>query len=193
MLHLKAFFGMFLLTLTGCAQTGRTLTAPFEVSAAYIASGYMGDGEAGTRFVQMRRVAGEMPRSGDADGMCTKVTYQPGGKGWAAVYWQSPADNWGDKPGNKILGATKITFWAVGAKGGEIVEFKAGGISGRRYQDSFERSMEAVALTSQWRQYSIPLKGQNLSSVLGAFAWAAKVADNPGGLTFYLDAIRYEQ
>lgn len=183
---------LLLLVSSGCAQTGQTLTAPFDVSGAYIASGYMGDGEAGTKFVQMRKVAGEMPRTGDAAGICTKVTYQPGAKGWAGVYWQSPADNWGEKPGNKIQGATKITFWAVGAKGGEIVEFKAGGISGKRYQDSFQKSMGSVALTRQWKQYSISLKGDKLSNVLGAFAWVATAADNPNGLTFYLDAIRYE-
>ena len=192
MLQFRLIAVLIMLASSGCAQSGRTLTAPFDVSEAYVASGYMGDGEAGTKFVQMRRVAGEMPRAGDTDGMSTRITYQPGGKGFAGVYWQSPADNWGDKPGNKIQGATKISFWAVGAKGGEIVEFKAGGINAKRFQDAFEKSMGSVALTNQWKQYSISLKGLNLTSVLGAFAWVATAIDNPSGLTFYLDAIRYE-
>jgi hypothetical protein len=160
------------------------------VSEAYVASGYMGDGEAG-KLVQMKNVTGEMPRSGGT-GMCIKVAYQPGAKGFAGVYWLSPANNWGDKPGNRIQGASKITFWAVGAKGGEIVEFKAGGVSDKQYRDSFEKSLGSVALTKQWKQYAIPLAGQKLASVLGGFAWVAKATDNPDGLTFYLDAIRYE-
>jgi hypothetical protein len=161
------------------------------VSEAYIASGYMGDGEGG-KLVQMRKVTGEMPRPGDTDNMSVKAAYQPGGKGWAGVYWLSPADNFGDKPGNRIQGASKITFWAVGAKGGEIVEFKAGGITGKANRDSFEKSMGSVALTNQWKQYTLPLAGQKLTSVIGGFAWVATATDNPGGLTFYLDAIRYE-
>jgi hypothetical protein len=192
MVHFRLIAALIVLASSGCAQSAKTLTAPFDVSTSYAPSGFMGDGEAGTKYVQMRRVAGEMPRPGDADGMSTKVSYQPGGKAWAGVYWQSPADNWGDKPGNKISGATKITFWAVGAKGGEIVEFKAGGINGKRFQDSFEKSMGSIGLTNKWKQYSIPLKGLNLSSVLGGFAWVATAADNPNGLTFYLAAIRYE-
>lgn len=192
MLRRRLVTALVLLACAGDAQTVRTLTAPFDISEAYTASGYMGDGEAGTKLVQMRRVAGEKLRAGDVDEMCTKVTYQPGAKAWAGVYWQSPSDNWGDRPGIRLNGASKITFWAVGAKGGEIVEFKAGGINGRAYRDSFEKSMGSVPLTNTWKQYSLPLKGQNLSSVLGAFAWIATAADNPGGLTFYLDAIRYE-
>jgi hypothetical protein len=194
MSHLKVLAGLLMLTCMGCSQTpqaNRTLTAPFDVSEAYVASGYMGDGEAG-KLVQMRRVTGEMPRPGDTDGMCVKVAYQPGAKGWAGVYWLSPADNFGDKPGNRIQGASKITFWAVGAKGGEIVEFKAGGVSGKENRDSFEKSIGSIVLTNQWKQYTIPLAGQKLSSVLGGFAWVATAADNPGGLAFYVDAIRYE-
>ena len=194
MSHFKLVAQLLMLTCMGCAQTpqvSRTLAAPFDVSEAYVASGYMGDGEAG-KPVQMRNVTGEMPRPGDTDGLCIKIAYQPGAKGWAGVYWLSPANNWGDKPGNRIQGASKITFWAVGAKGGEIVEFKAGGVSDKQYRDSFEKSMGSVALTKQWKQYTITLAGQKTVSVLGGFAWLGKATDNPDGLTFYLDAIRYE-
>ena len=191
-MRLNHILTTFVLASVAVAQSSRTLSAPVDISETYEPSGYMGDGEAGAKFVQMRRVSGELARPGGRDGLCMKVTYQPGSKKWAGVFWQYPPDNWGDKPGINIQGATKITFWAVGTKGGEIVEFKAGGITGKRYQDSFERSIGSVALTNNWRQYSIPLSGQNLSSVVGAFAWIATAADNPHGLSFYLDGIRYE-
>jgi hypothetical protein len=165
--------------------------APVDVTALYVPSGFMGDGEQGG-LVQVRPVTGEKPRPGAEGRPCYKVTYKPGNKAWAGVYWLYPPDNWGDKPGRSIRGARRITFWAVGAKGGEIVEFKAGGVTGKRYNDSFEVGIGSVALTAAWRQYVIELRGTDLSSVIGGFAWVATAASNPGGLTFYLDDIRYE-
>ncbi len=175
-------------------QTGRAqmvTTAPVDVTALYVPSGYMGDGEQGG-LVQVRPVTGEKLRPGDADRICYKVTYKPGNKAWAGVYWLYPADNWGDKPGRNIRGATRVSFWAAGAKGGEIVEFKAGGVTGKRYSDSFESGIGSVPLTSEWRQYVIELRGSSLTSVIGGFGWIATATANPGGLTFYLDDIRYE-
>ena len=63
-------------------------------------------------------------------------------KGWAGVYWQNPANNWGAKKGGFDLSEmTKLTFWARGAKGGELIQkFIVGGIgisSRATYPDSF--------------------------------------------------------
>ena len=71
-----------------------------------------------------------------ADGKtCIKVSYNgkaAQGANWAGIYWQHPANNWGDKPGGFDLSNMKrLTFWARGAQGGEkISEFKVGGITG---------------------------------------------------------------
>jgi len=73
------------------------------------------------------------------------------------------------------------------------VEFKAGGVTGRHHEDSFEVGLGSVSLTADWRQYSISLQGASLANVIGGFAWVATSASNPGGVTFYLDAIRYER
>jgi len=58
--------------------------------------------------------------------------------GWMGDYGDITLDkNWQDNPHSgetciKISGATKLTFWARGEKGGErIVEFKLGGIRGK--------------------------------------------------------------
>jgi hypothetical protein len=160
----------------------------------FIAAGFMGDGERGKQYVQVRPVAGEKPRPGNVDGMCIKVSYQSGAIGWAGVYWDYPANNWGDQPGRAIRGVTKVVFWAAGQKGGEIVEFKSGGIAagGKRYKDTYEVTLGSVALTKDWKQYEISLKGRDLSNVIGAFAWVATADANPGGLTFYLDDMRFE-
>jgi hypothetical protein len=164
--------------------------APFEITAAgYLPSGYMGDGEQGIRYVKIaRRKCDGAPYLED---LCFEVTYSPGSRRWAGVYWQSPPDNWGAKPGKRVVGASQVTFWARGTTGREVVEFKAGGISGRKFQDSFEASLGSISLSKEWRKYEIPLKGQDLSNVIGAFAWVATADANPGGLVFFLGDIFY--
>lgn len=175
-----------------CAS-GFVLPAPLDVEKEFIASGWMGDAEKGKQFLQMLSVAAEKARTGDGNSLVTKFRYQAGSIGWAGVYWQWPANNWGDKPAKQIQGASKISFWAAGQKGGEIVEFKAGGITGKQCRDSFEVSLGQVALTKEWKNYEIPLRrSQSALAVVGAFAWVATSDANPGGLTFYIDSIRYE-
>lgn len=120
-----------------------------------------------------------------------KTNYTPGAKGWASIYWQNIDSNCGDCPCCDGKGFKKLTFWAKGKKGGEQVEFKSGGIDNpaKPYKDSFEVTMRGEPLEKSWKQYTIDLSGQNLSNVIGGFAWVANRDSNPNGLTFYLDDI----
>ena len=155
----------------------------------YIPSGYMGDyGD-----IKIDAAWKENPHSGTT---CMKVTYsgeQKQGAGWAGVYWQNPANNWGTQPGGfDLKGAKKLVFWAKGDKGGEkIAEFKIGGITGE-YADSDSVGLTEVALTKDWKEYTIDLAGKDLSSISGGFCWVANAASNPNGFTIYLDDIYYE-
>jgi len=112
---------------------------------------------------------------------------------WAGIYWLNPANNWGNRKGGyNLTGATKLTFWAKGEKGGEqIEEFKMGGITGD-FPDSDTAFIGPVILTSEWKQYSIDLRGKDLSYVSGGFVWSAKADFNKESCTFYLDNIKYE-
>lgn len=174
-----------------------TLRAPFDMTLYYFPSGWMGDGEKGTKHIQLNTGFRECNRFDDTDGICIQIRYRPvpkgEGEGWAGIYWQYPDSNWGDKPGRKIVKATKITFWAKGEAGDEIVEFKAGGINAtdKTYQDGFEVATR-IRLNRDWTKYEISLIGQDLSHVIGAFAWVASRNANPDGLTLYIDDIRYE-
>lgn len=115
------------------------------------------------------------------------------GARWAGIYWQNPPNNWGNRPGGfDLTGATKLTFWARGEKGGErIEEFKIGGLTGE-YADSDVAGIGPVVLTAEWQQYTIDLSGKDLSSISGGFCWATNLDVNPDGATFYLDDIRFE-
>lgn len=124
------------------------------------------------------------------DRIVLRFEYRRGSKGWAGIYWQYPDGNWGDKPGKSLVGARSITFLAKGDKGNEIVEFKAGGISGRQYADSFEVSLGHTPLSKEWTAYRIDLDGKNLASVIGGFAWSAALTDNERQLVFYITDLK---
>lgn len=160
-----------------------------SVGNHFIPSGWMGD------YGDLKLDTGwkDNPYLGDS---CVKIAYT--GKGaqgarWAGIYWQNPANNWGTMDGGFDLGAAaKLTFWARGDKGGErIEEFKIGGIMGE-FSDSDIASIGPIILTKDWQQYSIDLKGKDLSYISGGFCWATNVDVNPEGATFYLDEIKYE-
>jgi len=155
----------------------------------FIPSGWMGDyGD-----VKYDGSSKEDPYMGDT---CVKIVYSgkaTQGARWAGMYWQNPSNNWGtiDK-GFDLSKATKLTFWARGAQGGERVEeFKIGGIMGE-FSDSDSASIGPVILNKEWTQYTIDLKGKDLSYIIGGFCWTTNVDVNPDGATFYLDEIKYE-
>jgi hypothetical protein len=152
-------------------------------------SGWMGDyGD-----IRIDDASKDNPKNGTH---CFKVTYSgkaAQGAGWAGIFWQHPANNWGNKPGGFDLSkAKKLTFWARGAQGNEkIAEFKVGGITGEN-ADSDSASVGPVQLTKEWKQYTIDLTGKNFTNVIGGFAWAASRDDNPQGFVIYLDDVRFE-
>jgi len=162
--------------------------AGMDVLADYKPTGRMGD----LKDISLTVASKDNPHSPP---ICTKIVYSPkGSNGWAGIYWQYPANNWGDNPkGYNLTGAKKFTFWARGDKGGEMAEFKVGGITGQ-YPDSIidPISTDTVALSNEWQQYTIDLTGQNLSHVIGGFCWVTNINQNPNGCTFYLDDIAYE-
>ena len=104
----------------------------------YIPSGWMGDyGDLSMDDKYMSE-----PHSGST---CIKFVYTAKkiqNQGWGGVYWQNPANNWGSKKGGfDLTGLNKLTFWAKGAKGGEIIDkVVVGGIKGT-YPDTTEVSM----------------------------------------------------
>lgn len=137
-------------------------------------------------------------RVNPADGKtCIEVSYTPQqgqAAGWAGMYWQEPGGNWGQLAKGYNLGQmTRVTFWARGAKGGEIIsEFKVGGIAGD-HPDSGSASIGPITLNREWTEYAIDLAGVDLSKISGGFAWSANRIENPDGAIFYLDEIRYER
>jgi len=160
-----------------------------SVNNHFIPSGFMGD------YGDLKIDSGskEDPYLGDS---CVKVIYSgkaTQGARWAGIFWQNPANNWGsvDK-GFNLSKSQKLTFWAKGAQGGErIEEFKVGGIMGE-FSDTDSAAIGPVILNKEWTQYTIDLKGKDMSYIIGGFTFSTNVDVNPDGATVYLDEIKFE-
>lgn len=202
-----AVAAVFMLGVSGIAfaapksakSSAANTTPSFKAFAVYVEnaskenhfapSGWMGDfGD-----LKLNQACTETPRSGNT---CIKITYSAKmtqGAGWTGIFWQQPANNWGEKKGGyDLTGAKKLTFWARGAQGGEkIAEFKVGGITGE-YPDTDSSSIGPIELTKEWQKYTIDLDGKDLSHIIGGFCFAASKDDNPNGFVIYFDDIIYE-
>lgn len=115
------------------------------------------------------------------------------GANWTGVYWQAPANNWGDKPGGYDLsGFKRLTFLAKADRPIKVAEFKVGGLTGE-HGDTDAVSIGPVDISQTWAKYTIDLADKNLSHIVGGFAWSASRDDNPEGFKLYLDEIRFER
>jgi hypothetical protein len=106
--------------------------------------------------------------------------------------WQSPANDWGDRPGGwDLSGARKLTFWARGDKGGETVTFEFGLIGrDKAYHDTAKGKLAGVRLTERWQQFEIDLAKKDLTRIKSGFVCVIAGAGRP--ITIYLDDVRYE-
>lgn len=162
-------------------------TDSFHKKNHYIPSGWMGDyGD-----IKYNDKWKKKPKTGKS---CIQVKYtaeRKQGAGWAGMYWQNPANNWGTSLGGyDLTGAKKLFFYARGAKGGEIIEFKMGGITGQ-YSDSAASTTGSVELTKKWKLYEIDLEGLDLTFINGGFCVVFSSSANPDGCTFFIDEIYY--
>lgn len=166
---------------TSPSQNASCLKAPIAVASYFYPSGWMGDGASGTRYVRINKI-----------GNYYEITYLRGPTGWAGIYWQYPSGNWGDKAGRCIKYAKHLTFTARSRNGRDIVTFESGGIvqKGTRHKNQPAKKIY-VTLSERWATYTIGLEGEDLSNVIGAFAWVATSRDNPHGVVFDVKAIRF--
>ena len=185
---------------SGLKEGGKKLNFPFYVYADtasldnhFDPSGWMPATAA--RDVKVDAKWKEMPLSGDS---CMRFEYKNvSGTRWAGIYWQNPASNWGTVPnaGFDLSGATKLTFWARGDKGGEVLnEVKIGGIASGEHIDSDSAGVGPIQLSKDWKKYEIDLRGKDLSHIIGGFCWATNIdVNDPEGIVFYIDEIKYEK
>jgi hypothetical protein len=159
-----------------------------DIRNNYYPSGWVGDYDA------IRRLSWE--DNAHAGKNCLRFKYTgrtPQGAGWAGVHWQNPVNNWGDVEGGlDLTGASRLSFWARGEKGGEtIVRLGIGGVGGE-YPDSCKVEIGPIVLTKDWKEYKIDLSNKDLSFISCGFYWMTDRNSNPDGAVFYIDEIKYE-
>lgn len=174
-------------SMPGSIKAVKKVVVYEEGKGVFAPSGWMGD----TSAIAVDANCPLKPKNGKA---CIKWTYdvsKSSKNGWAGVYWQYPANNWGNTKGQDLTGHKKLSFWVRGDKGGEVIDMKIGGITGK-FADTVSKELKGVKLSSEWKQYVIDLSGRDLSNVIGGFCWAADSKLNSKTITFYFDDIVYE-
>jgi hypothetical protein len=171
---------------TAYCDTHAKSALPYTVNEGFQPSGWQGDTTAvsATPVAPMAcnaRVAGSV-------GICSTWTFTPNAAAaaWAGVSWTTMWDaNTTHAPVCLAAGATKITFQARGAQGGEVVTFSGAGAAEVPF-----------TLTNAWKEYSISLAGVQYNTfaagVTSGFFW--KVAPpTPAGapVTFFVDDIQF--
>lgn len=159
----------------------------------WIPSGWMPDGAG----IVLQDNYKENCHSGET---CIKVGYNSEQNSWVGIYWL-PNGEWKD-PGINIYeklnvdknASVVLTFWARGEKGGEKAQFKVGGVSDGNDSIEFPVETEWIALSEDWKQYTIDLTNQDLSNVVGGFCWVTNKSKNRGReiVRIFLDDIRFK-
>lgn len=154
-----------------------------STAPTYIPAGWMGNAKA----IQLDPENTEQPHAGKTCLRCDFTAKE----GWGGVVWQSPEQDWGDRPGGfDLTGAKRVKFWARGAKGGEKVTFSFGILKKPKpFFDTDNGSVETV-LTTDWKEFEIPLDKLDLTRIKTGFVWT--LASDGVPITFYLDDVRWE-
>ena len=155
-----------------------------DADPPYAPSGCMGN----TKAIKMDPACADRPHAGKT---CLRVEYAAKAD-WGGVVWQSPANDWGDKPGGfDITGAKTLSFWARGEEAARSSpSSSACSAATRRSSTRPPAKLDKVTLKPEWKQYTIDLKGRDLARIKTGFAWVLAADGKP--VTFYLDDVRYE-
>ncbi|MEM7697982.1 MAG: glycoside hydrolase family 2 TIM barrel-domain containing protein [Verrucomicrobiota bacterium] len=150
---------------------------------AYAASGWMGD----TQKIVLTPDSREDPKIGPT---CLKFEFtKPAG--WGGIAWQSPAGDWGDRPGGfDLSGAATLSFWARGQHGGEVAEFGIGIIEDDKPFPDSARIGKEFTLGSEWAHYRIDLTRQDLTRIKSGFYIVVKATGLP--FEFFVDEVVVE-
>jgi hypothetical protein len=148
---------------------------PMTVKNWFTASSYMGDG-AGPQALYPSPPPPCLNRAhSEAVGNCHRFEYRPGAEGRTGVFWQQPADNWGDAGELAIIipvGAQSIQFCAWSDTPDTVVKFMAGL---RTSIDGFTTKIVNISLSTEPTEYTLDPGNASYSDVVAAFNWYADV------------------
>ena len=166
----------------GAPGTGQT-ALPFFADDHFAVSGYMGDAETPGNLYDYECDAGTNAA------YCHRFAITQGLIGWTGVWWQSPADNWGETEGLGLPiapGAQKVTFKAWSDEGGEKVDFFVGYSS-----DGFSASKPAVTLSDEPTIYEMDIHCYDYARVAGGFGWSMETVELTQPVNVYIAEVQW--
>ncbi len=128
------------------------------------------------------------PQAGET---CLELRYTSGGD-WSGLQFQHPAGDWeNNSPGGyHLAGATQLTLWARGAKGGETIALSLGGGLTGKYPNTTQSDWGKHTLTSEWQQFTFDLTGKDLRRIKNPLTVVLSGTGFP--YTVFLDSIAFE-
>lgn len=172
-------------------QTGGSVSLPLVLydeagrkDPPYIPSGWMGN----TKALKFDERCTNNPHSGKT---CIRIDYTAADQ-WAAIAWQHPENNFGDKPGGwNLTGAKHLSVWLRGETGTEMVSIEFGMLgTDKTYSDTARGKLENVKLSTEWRELRLDVAGKNLSRIVTGLV--ISIAGTGQSTTIYLDDCKYE-
>lgn len=150
----------------------------------FIAAGWMGNSKA----MKLTERCETNPHAGK---YCLRVDYSANDN-WSGIVWQNPENDWGDKPGGwNLSGAKRLSFWARGERGDEVISCEFGILGkDKKYHDTGHGKLENLKLTTDWQQFTIDVTKLDLTRIKTGFVFTVAGSGRP--VTFFLDDIRYE-
>ncbi len=94
-----------------------------------------------------------------------------------------------DNGGRNLTSFNALTFYAKATKAATIAEI---GFGQDFFGNELEVSKTGLRLTTNWRQYTIPIPDASLLTMHRGLLWYSTGPENGDGYTFWLDQVRYE-
>lgn len=125
---------------------------------------------------------------------CIRVEYKPGPSGVAGMAYRSDE-------GFDLSSAKKVTFYAMGKDGGEVIKFKAAGKTADKKEISdkeifknvkFDKTTKEVTLTKEWKRMEIDLSKSDLKEITHPFGFEISKAKNNEDSVIYIKGVKYD-
>lgn len=167
------------------------LSGPLEIDHLYSFDEMAGDAQLPFSFLRVQDSFIDTERDCE---FCIRVEYVPGPGGVAGIAFRNDQ-------GLDLSTAKKVTFYAMGLDGGEVVKFKAAGkkVDKKDVSDmeifnnvKFDRTTEEVTLTKNWKKLEIDISKDDLNGITHPFGLEISKEKNKPDSVVYLKGVKYE-
>ena len=179
-------FGDHLIVHEGDASLG-----PVEIDSLYSFDERAGDAQ--LPFGYLKVYDGFIDTERNCE-FCIRAEYVPGPQGVAGMSFKNDR-------GFDLSTVKKVTFYAMGQEGGEVIKFKAAGktVDKKEISDTeifknvkFDKTTKEVTLTKDWKKMEIDLSKSDLKGITHPFGFEISKDKNNAGSVIYIKGVKYD-